>query len=76
MIAPPGSSLIHQPQQKLNSAMPKIQIQPGPGFGGQTIQIQPANIGIGGQPFFNLTLNPPMGQQGMKRKAGDMDNGE
>ena len=56
--------------------MPKIQIQPGPGFGGQTIQIQPANIGIGGQPFFNLTLNPPMGQQGMKRTAGDMDNGE
>ena len=50
--------------------------EPGPGFGGQTIQIQPANIGIGGQPFFNLTLNPPMGQQGMKRKAGDMDNGE
>lgn len=77
LVAPPGSSLISQPQHKIiaNPTMPKIHIQPGPVVGGQTIQIQPS-ANIGGQPLFNLTLNPPYAQQGIKRKAGDMDNGE
>jgi hypothetical protein len=72
LVAPPGSTLIHQQKLVNAPAMPKIQFQPAPVMGGQMIQIQPP----GGQPLFNLTLNPQMGQQGNKRKAGEMDNGD
>lgn len=72
LVAPPGSTLIHQQKLVNAPAMPKIQFQPAPVMGGQMIQIQPP----GGQPLFNLTLNPQMGQQGNKRKAGEMDSGD
>ena len=72
MVAPTGSTPI-QPmtgfgaqQQKIKldstSAMPNIQIQPG--------------TGVGGQPMFSLTVNPPLLQTGVKRKASDMDFGD
>jgi hypothetical protein len=76
MVAPPGSTLIQQAKVMASPAMPKIQIQPGPGLGAaQTIQIQPAS-GVGGQPLFSLTVNQPHLQQGVKRKASDMDIGD
>ena len=76
LVAPPGSTLIQQQQQHkvvTNSAMPKIQF--GSGAGAGMIQIQPAAT-VGGQPLFNLLLPIGQQQQGIKRKAGDFDNGD
>jgi hypothetical protein len=64
LVAPPGSTLFQQPSAGFvnNPALPKIQIQPG--------------SGIGGQPIFSLTVNPPSLAHGIKRKAEEMDNGD